>query len=180
MNNGSLYKEGRAIRLLEKVCRTFAIGGALVIALLSVTTVISVLGRYFFNTPLSGDVELVEMGCAIAVSMFLPYCQLRQGNVIVDFFTLALPAKFKNVLDAVGCILLSVVAALLAWRMGLGGSDLFRYNDQTMILQLPTWWAFIFIVPAMVLLALTGLATAVRSWYGQTLIDPIEKAMDEI
>lgn len=159
--------KGRAILLLEKMCRTFAIGGALVMAALSIITVVSVLGRYFFNTPISGDFEMVEIGCAIAIAAFLPYCQLEQGNVIVDFFTHNLAKPIKNVLDAFGCLLLTVMAGLISWRLLLGGYDLYRYNDQTMILQINTWLAFLIIVPGFILLTLAGLTTAWQALHGR-------------
>ncbi len=127
---------------------------------IAVTTVVSVLGRYFLNRPISGDFEIVQVGCAVAVALFLPYCQLRDGNVIVDIVTNGLPAGIKRVLDALGCLLIALVAALLAWRMFEGAADLKRYNDESMVLHMKTWWGFILIVPAMALLALTGLMTA--------------------
>ena len=60
----------------------------MVLAGIAMTTVVSVLGRKFFGGAIAGDFEIVEIGCAVAVSLFLPYCQLNKGNVIVDFFTL--------------------------------------------------------------------------------------------
>ncbi|MFK5980508.1 MAG: TRAP transporter small permease [Rhizobiaceae bacterium] len=180
MNFENSYKKGRAILLFEKVCRTFAICGAAVMLLLSVITVASVLGRYFFNTPVSGDFEMVEIGCAIAVSAFLPYCQLAQGNVIVDFFTQNTHPKIKNVMDAFGCIMLTLMAMLFTWRLSLGGYDLYRYNDQTMILQVNTWFGFVIIVPSMALLAIAGLVTSWRAlngrFYGDTLTQEMDKS----
>ncbi len=151
---------------LDTLCRAFAVAGALVLFALSVVTVISVLGRYLFGQPIHGDFELVEVGCAIGLSLFLPYCQLRNGNVIVDFVTARAPAACKNVLDAIGCLLIAVTGAAIAWRLALGGYDLYRYNDQTMVLQINTWWAYTVLVPSFVLLALAGLVTARRAWRG--------------
>ena len=34
-----------------------------------------------------GDYELVQLGGAVFVSLTLPLCQMRRGNIIVDFFT---------------------------------------------------------------------------------------------
>ncbi len=180
MTTDTKIYEGRAVALLEKVCRAFAIFGGLILVGLSFVTVASVLGRYLFNTPISGDFEMVEIGCAIGVSTFLPYCQLRQGNVIVDFFTHNLPGKLRNILDAMGCILLTLMAFLIAWRSGLGGYDLYRYNDQTMILQFPTWVGFTIIIPCFVLLTLVGLVTAWRALGGRHNSDPFEQAMEEV
>jgi len=172
MQPQSLGQENFGFRILEKLCWFLALLGAAVLVVLALITVVSVLGRYIFNTPISGDFELVEIGCAIAVACFLPYCQLRQGNVIVDLFTLKAPQAVKNVLDAIGCLLLTLMAGLMTWRVGLSGMDLQRYNDQTMILQFNTWKAFVIIVPCLGLLTLAGLVTAWRSLKGTHGTDP--------
>ena len=143
--------------------------GGLVLVAIAVTTVVSVLGRYFFNSPISGDFEIVEVGCAIAVTLFLPYCQLKNGNVIVDVLTSGLPPNIKRLLDALGCLLLALVAALLAWRMFEGAADLKRYNDESMVLHLKTWWGFVVIVPALALLCATGVMTARSALTGEAL-----------
>ena len=51
--------------------------------------------------------------------------------------------------------------------MSSGGYDMLRYNDQTMVLGIPTWWAFAVVVPSLALLALAGVDTALRAWRGQ-------------
>ena len=130
----------------------------------ALVTVTSVLGRKFFGGAITGDFEIVEIGCAVAVSLFLPYCQLNKGNVIVDFFTLKAPPALRRWLDAAGCVLLTLVALLMTWRLGAGGLSLYSSNDQTMVLQVGTWWAFLVIVPSMALLTAVGVLTAVRSF----------------
>ena len=152
---------------LRTLCRWMAVGGGIVLALLAVMTVVSVLGRYFFGRPIQGDFEITELGCAVAIALFLPYCQLAAGNVVVEFFTGAAPPRLRRYLDVAGCLLTACVAALFAWRLALGGYDMLRYNDQTMVLGIPTWWAFAVVVPSLALLALAGVDTALRAWRGQ-------------
>ena len=152
---------------LDNACRSLAIAGALILVALAIMTVVSVIGRYFFGKAISGDFEMVEVGCAMAISLFLPWCQLQNGNVIVDFVTMKAPEQLKRILDAVGCLLLSLCGGVLAWRLSLGGYDLFRYNDQTMVLQIPTWIPFSVLVPSFALLCIVGIVTAKRSLTGR-------------
>ncbi len=161
VQQGSLY--ARVAKLVEQLCGAFAMTGGLVLCVIALVTVFSVLGRKFFGGAIAGDFEVVEIGCAMAVSLFLPYCQLNKGNVIVDFFTLKAPPVMRRWLDAVGCILLTLVAMLMTWRLGAGGLSLYSSNDQTMVLQVGTWWAFVIVVPSMALLSAVGVLTAVRS-----------------
>lgn len=154
-------------RMLMALCRWLAVAGGAVLVVLSVMTVVSVLGRYFFATPVHGDFEITEMGCAVAIALFLPYCQLVAGNVVVDFFTHAFPQHLKRLLDMLGCLLIALVAAVFAWRLALGGLDALAFNDQTMVLGIPTWWGYAVLVPCFALLSVAGLETASRAWRGQ-------------
>jgi len=58
--------------------------------------VVSVIGRAFFSHPILGDVELVQLGCAVVVASFLPYTQFRNANIIVDFLQ---PMPRKRITD---------------------------------------------------------------------------------
>jgi TRAP-type C4-dicarboxylate transport system permease small subunit len=121
-----------------------------------------VLGRYFLGRPITGDIELVAVLTAVAVSLFMPYCQLQKGHVIVDVFTERAPPGVRAALDALGSLAVALVAAVLAWRLALGGLELRAAGDETMMLRLPTWWGFLVVVPSFALMALAGITSFLR------------------
>ena len=92
-------------RFLLRLVTYLAICGGLVLVLIVLINFISIAGRTMFGKPLTGDFELVEMGCAVAMFSFLPLCQFKNGNVIVDFFTVNLSNKIKNSLNGLGAFL---------------------------------------------------------------------------
>lgn len=153
-------------RGLEAVCRWLALAGGIVLAALTVMAVVSILGRWLTGKPISGDFELVQLGCAVAVSCFLPHCQMRRGHVIVDFFTHGAGPRAKALMDGIGALLLALCAALISWRLALGGMDYRATGEGTMILGVPIWWTFVPMVPAFALLALAGLYTSIRDFRG--------------
>jgi TRAP-type C4-dicarboxylate transport system permease small subunit len=104
-----------------------------------------------FGSPLLGDSELVELLVGMAVFAFLPYCQLRGSNVIVDFFTQPLPPRARHWLDAVMGVVFIFVAAVLTWRMVEGGITAWERSRRSMFLQLPDWWGYVVAVVAMIL-----------------------------
>lgn len=147
---------------LLRLSVVLAATGGLLLLSAAVLTVVSVTGRQFPSLgPVPGDVELVELAMAAAIASFLPYCQMRRGHVIVDFVTGFLPAGAKAALDALAAFAFMAVAGLFAWRLALGGMDMLAYNDQTMVLGVPTWPAFAVMVPSFALLAVTCLHTGV-------------------
>jgi TRAP-type C4-dicarboxylate transport system permease small subunit len=81
------------------------------------------------------------MGLALAVFAFLPLCQSRRGNIMVDTFTLWLPVQVQAAIDAVWDLALAALAALLAWRLALGAKGAFTSATTTMVLGMPIGWA---------------------------------------
>jgi hypothetical protein len=61
--------------------------GGLVMTGLMLMTCYSLIGRNFFDTALIGDFELTGVGAGAAIALFMPLCQFKRENIIVDFFT---------------------------------------------------------------------------------------------
>lgn len=146
---------------LAALCRFFAAIGGLVILAMMLMTVASVLRRTLLGAPIPGDFELVELGSAVAIFCFLPWCQVSGGNVLVDFFTAKARPRTNHLLEAAGDAIYLLIALLLAWRLFHGGMDMRQYGEQTMVLRIPVWWSFPVIIPAMALLVATCAATMV-------------------
>lgn len=142
-------------RTLASLCAALAILGGLLLLALALMTCVSIAGRLLFSAPVPGDFELIEVGCAIAVFAFLPYCQITGGNVAVEVFIRHAAPRFRAVTALAGNAAFAAIAALLTWRGALGGFDLYRYEESTMVLGLPLWCGF---VPATFCLAVLTLA----------------------
>ena len=147
-------------RVLNKVCRAFAVGSGLTLILMSLMSLTSIVGRSLFSKPILGDYELVQMMSAVAVTMALPFCQMIRGHIIVDFFTANAPKKFNKACDIVASLILSVAGFVFAWRITLGMLDLRQSGDASMLLNLYTWWGYLPMVPSFFLLGCAALYTA--------------------
>ena len=150
-------------RLLDVLARAFAFGGGAVLVLMTCMSVVSILGRALLGTPVPGDFELVQVGSAAAIAAFLPYCQLRRGNIIVDFFTVRASPRVQGGLDAFGALLLAAAMALLAWRTAVGLGTVRASREVAMITGFPIWLGYAAIVPSLVLATAVALHTAVES-----------------
>ena len=103
-------------RVLFRVCQVFALaGGVLLLALINMS-LISIIGRKLFATPIRGDIELMEIGASIAIATFLPLCELRGTHIKVDAFTMKMPDAVVRTLDAFAHLLCLLAALILAWR----------------------------------------------------------------
>jgi TRAP-type C4-dicarboxylate transport system permease small subunit len=131
--------------LISRLARWLAMIGGVSLILVTLMTVVSITGRAFIWAglrPVPGDFELVELGTAIAVFSFLPWCQLNRGHATVDVFTSFLSERANRVIDLVTEIVMTLVMLLFAWRLWHGMLDKIRYNETTFILQYPIWWGY--------------------------------------
>lgn len=134
---------------------------ALVLACLSgclllvaaLVTIASIVARNFFEGSIDGDTELVAALSGVAVALFLPWCQLTKGNIIVDFFTTRASRGTHLKLDRFGAALLCIVMAALAYRTLLGSMSAWSSGAGSMILGIPDWIVQTSLIPGLLLTA---------------------------
>ena len=148
-------------RVLERLAQLLAALGGLSLTGIALMSLYSVVMRNLFGAPIVGDFELAQMGCAVAVAAFLPFTQLRQGNIFVDFFTQRASDRTRARLDAIGALVVAFALGLLAWRTGVGGLDALRNDETTMIMSLPVWWGYALMTPS---IGVAAAAAAYTAW----------------
>mgnify|MGYP006269555793 FL=1 len=163
--------------MLISLSNAFGLAGAGVALVVGFMTTFSVVIRALFDTPIPGDVELTQVGIALAISLCLPVCQLRRANILVDFFTQRCAGRTRQLLDGIGCWLLVVMYGLLAWRTAVGAIGVRTAGETTMILSLPMWWAYASLAPG---LALAAIIAALQGWRMLRGTEPIEPAGSEV
>src|SRR6478609_11105245 len=106
----------------DALVRGIAIAGGVLLVALATMVVVSVTLRSDLvgGAGVPGDFELVQMATAVAAFCFLPLCQLKRGNIFVDTFTLRLPQRWRDGLDALWDVVYGLAMALIAWRLGVG------------------------------------------------------------
>ena len=147
--------------LLLRICQAFALcGGALLVTLIGMS-IVSIVGRKLFATPVPGDLEVMQMGTAMAGAALLPYCELRNRHIRVDFFTAKLSPGIKLRLDGIAHLLLFCVAVLIAWRTTVGALSVQESGETSQMLGWPSWIPIAAMVPSFALLAVTAAYHAV-------------------
>jgi TRAP-type C4-dicarboxylate transport system permease small subunit len=167
----ALYAAARLFAALKGLARLFAMLGGGVACAVAAMTVSSIVMRATLSRPIAGDVELTQLGVALAISLCLPWAQLHGANIIVDFFTQAMHERSRRRLDAVGALLLAAMCALLSWRTSVGALAVREAGETSMILDLPMWWIYAALAPGLALTALIALVQAWRGARGQPLAE---------
>jgi TRAP-type C4-dicarboxylate transport system permease small subunit len=152
------------MKLLGQLAKLCAIAAGLLMVFITLMTVTSVIGRDFFSKAITGDFELSGAACGAAVGLFMPWCQYKRGNIIVDFFTAKASVATQGLLDRMGALVLGIVMAVLTWRTTLGGISAYNSNSGTMMLGFPEWIVYSAIVPGLALTALIAFVQAAQGF----------------
>ena len=126
---------------VDRVSAWIAFAGGCVVLAIALLVTASVLRRWVTSGGIEGDFELVQAGLAIGIFAFLPLCQLRGANIVVDTFTARLPARVQGGLDAFWAAVYALAAGILAWRLAAGAADTVASGTTSMVLGLPVGWA---------------------------------------
>jgi TRAP-type C4-dicarboxylate transport system permease small subunit len=148
------------MKLLDNLARICAVLAGLLLTFITLMTCASLIGRNTTGATIVGDFELTGVATGAAIALFMPFCQIRRGNIIVDFFTAKLGDKTNDGLDRFGAFLLALVFALLAWRTAVGGINSYTTHSETQILGFPEWITYAGMVPAFVLTSVIGVCQA--------------------
>jgi TRAP-type C4-dicarboxylate transport system permease small subunit len=140
-------------------------GGAVVFAIAGLVTA-SVVMRWFTGLPISGDFELVQMGAALAVFCFLPFCQLERANIVVDTFTSRLSDRTRAMIDAMWDGLYAVAMGVIGYAMLPGIVAAWKSGEETMVSRVPLWPALAISTALLLFLAFVAAWTARRLWRG--------------
>lgn len=149
------------MKVLINLAKLCAILAGVLLTVITLMTCVSLIGRNTTGATLVGDFELTGVAAGAAIALFLPWCQLKRGNIIVDFFTAKVSDTGNARLDRLGALVLGACMLLLAWRTGLGGMSAYTNQSGTMMLGFPEWIVYAFMAPPMVLTGVIGIAQAI-------------------
>jgi TRAP-type C4-dicarboxylate transport system permease small subunit len=152
------------LKTLEFLAKLCAIAAGVLLTAITLMTCLSLIGRNTIGRTIVGDFELSAAAAGAAIALFLPWCQLRRGNIIVDFFTAKASARTNAAFDRFGALLFALVLALMSWRTAIGGLNAWRSQSGTMMIGFPEWVIYSAMLPPMVLCVAIGLAQALRGF----------------
>ena len=123
-------------------------------------TCYSLIGRNTSGSTIVGDFELTGVATGAAIALFMPLCQFKKANIVVDFFTAkASPATIAQ-LDRLGALFMGAAFALLTWRTFLGGMNAWTSQSGSMMLGFPEWIVYAAMTPPLALSAAIALTQA--------------------
>ena len=137
--------------LLKKVSGWLAGFACLVLLLVMSITFVDVIGRYFFNSPVTFAVELIQLGMGLLVLFGLAVTTFERGHIAVDVIESLLPDFFRKILASIAAICGAGFISIISWRLWDRGMKFLDDGLATDILFLPVWpWVLLMAIAAAV------------------------------
>lgn len=163
MSDGpSAELDGEPSGPFDRIAAIVAMLGGFITLAIGATVSASVASRNLLDEGIPGDFEYVQMGTAIAVFAFLPLCQLRRGNIVVDTFSASWPPRLRAVVDALWDLAYAGIMALLAYCLLRGAWDTKASGTASMVMGIPIWPAVLACAVLCAFLSLVCVVTAYR------------------
>jgi TRAP-type C4-dicarboxylate transport system permease small subunit len=103
-------------------------------------TAADVVLRTFFNYPIRGMLELIELGLACTIFIALPAVFLRDEHLVVDVIDKLARPVLVRMLDLAGAVVALLVLAVMAWNMVDDARNMYQFGDVTSDLSIPKLW----------------------------------------
>ena len=121
---------------IDKIFDYSATASGLVLLFLAVLTFCDVFGRRFLNSPVTGTIELVEIGMALVAFLAMPRAFFLNANVSADFINNLNLGKFKTFLVIIKFILMLSIMSLMAYATTVTSYKFMNNQRVTLDLEL--------------------------------------------
>jgi len=135
-----------ADQLLFKLESFLNLLGGLVIFLLVFFATFNVLGRWFFDLPISGYIDWVEQSMAFMAFLGIAYTQRIGGHIRMDMLVSHLHGRSLWLVELFSSILMLLLTLVLIYGSFLHFERAYTIGDSSVDIALPIWPAK-FIVP---------------------------------
>ncbi len=125
----------------------WSLGGccALLLAGLTGLTMVDVIGRYWFDAPLTGAFELTQLMLCALIFAALPLTTAAGEHIEVDLFYSRMPRGLQSFVHLLGAGISALVLGVIAWRLAEHALRLAHDGSVTNALAVPlaplAWFA---------------------------------------
>lgn len=160
----------RVDRVVWQVERLFALISAFFIFGLMLIGVVQIAGRKFFNTPIFGYIDIVELMMTTFAFLAIAYCERMGAHVRMELLLGKLKGRALWIAELIGVLVGLFVIGVLIWFGYDHAVRAYELGDTTIDAHYP-WWPSKALVP--IAFSLLWLRLLVMGWgYLRMIIDP--------
>ena len=157
-----------ALRIVDRLGDVFAYGAAAALVLLALNIFVDVLGRAFFNTPLTGTLEMTAYWWMPMLTLLaFAFTERKQEHIKVTILLDALPLRMRQIVEGSFGILATVLLVALTYFTLIDALESAEIRQTTASAPPVHIWPFKFVaVIGVALLSLQVAATTIRYFAG--------------
>ena len=152
---------------MNKIFDYSAIASGIILLLLSVLTFCDVFGRRFFNSPVMGTIEIVEVGMALVAFLAMPRAFFLNSHVSADFINQIDNNLLKKIIIVLKFIFMISVMSMMAYATTLSALEFTKNERVTLELELYFYPFFYVIALAMWISVLAIILWFIRNIFTQ-------------
>jgi len=127
----------------NEAARPFGLVAALVLVFMMLLTVVAVLSRQLFNTPVLGLIELSELALVTCIFVAMPGVFLRDENIVVDVIDHLVSRRVRHLLRMFGLVLTLAFLGFTAIAMIVPARTMFNRDQYTLVLEIELYYFWI-------------------------------------
>lgn len=136
-----------AKRLISKINLMLALVCGALVFLYMFLVGANITGRYLFNNPIDGTLEIGQLVLASVIFFSLGYAQMEDAHIRVIAVLKCLPHKWQERFETAILALGFLIMILMAWRAFPFAIESFRMREVHMSVDVPIWpTKFIFFI----------------------------------
>jgi len=128
--------------MMQKSLKTLALVAGICLTGIMLLLCVAVIFRYFFNYPIIGVDELVQLGMLFVVMLAMPYCTYTNTHIKVDILEDLLSARVRYIADIFNGLVAIFFIGILVYMSWHNWLDAIEYEDTTNLIELPIWPAY--------------------------------------
>lgn len=127
----------------KRVARWLSLAASLCLIVMMGVTVLDVLGRHLFNSPIFGTLDIVELSLVATIFIAIPATFLNDEHIVVDLVDQFAGPTTIRWLKRLGVIVTLIVLGVLLWNMRTPFLDKLDWGETTLELSWPRWWHWV-------------------------------------
>jgi len=154
----------RLVRL-DRTVRAVALwGGGLMLVGLMGLTVVDVVLRYLFNSPVFGARDVAKLMLLILVAFSVAYSARTGGQISIEVFTRMMGPRVLRWTEVFVRFIAAAMLLVLTWRLWYSGQNAGRFGEASLALQIPFKPFYFILAVGMLLYALVLIAEIPLCW----------------
>ena len=125
--------------IIFRLSRWMGVVAIVVLIAMMAFTVLDVFLRAFFNTPIKGDVEIIELAMVCVGFLGLAWCAMRGMHIQVDLLVTSFSRRGRSVFDAFNYLLGMGVCFIFTYKSLAEGIANREIHNLSAVLKIPLY-----------------------------------------